>query len=119
MGTAYVWVCDKRREYIDPYPLDAPHLYTWMRVGVTHGVNGEVTEGWYGETIRLLSDCGGSNDEYYLRTGEPANAHVWGGTENDVYRNVTADALNEASEWYEKTKWWNDPKKGHDNGQAE
>lgn len=106
MGVDYVWVCDERREWIDPYPLDAPHLFEWCRSGVTYGARGEVTEGWYGLPVRLLSDCGGSNDEYYLRTCRADDdPSIWGGGAVDVYREVTADALHAARAVF-ADRWW-------------
>ncbi len=88
MGTDEVWVCDERKEYIDPYPIDEPILFAWCDMG-----------DWKGCRVRLLSDFGGSGDEYYLRTcrrggdaGAGDDPSLWGGTADDVYEDVTAKA---------------------------
>jgi hypothetical protein len=96
MGTDYVWVCDERKEFIDPYPLDEAHLFAWCDLG-----------DWQGCKVRLLSDFGGGNDEYYLRTcrtGNDAGAgddpEIWGGGRGDVYTDVTAQARAHVREIY-------------------
>jgi hypothetical protein len=82
MGRSYVWVCDERREYIDPYPLNEPVLFEWCDLG-----------DWRDCKVRLLSDHGGGNDEYYLLTSkDELGAQAFGGTMANVYRDVTAAA---------------------------
>lgn len=88
MGCSHVWVCDDLKQYIDPYPLDEPHLFAMCEGGP-----------WRGHAVRMLCDYGGTNDEYYLRTcrtGAAAGAgdepDLWGGGAGDVYQNVTAEA---------------------------
>jgi hypothetical protein len=114
MGVSHVWVCDERKEFIDPYPLDCPHLYCWCDVQLTESVAGGYTDGWYGLLVRLLSDCGGGNDEYYLRTAGKGSrsaddtariAEAFGGSIGDVYRDVTAEAHALAARWFPDA-WW-------------
>jgi len=108
LSVYYIWVCDETKQFLDPYPLDAPHLYTICQVFLFD----DGTRGWSGCSIRLISD-GGDQEEYYLRTidrrGRPADrekqAEVWGGTVNDIYEDVTAQALAEAAQWFPE-KWW-------------
>lgn len=87
MSVYFVWVCDARKEYIDPYPLNEWHLFDWMYLGE-----------WQGCSVRLLTDSA-NQDEYYGRTSDDDECgfkaiDVWG---YEPYTNVTAKAKD----------WWN------------
>lgn len=103
MSVYYIWVCDAVKQWMSPYPLDAPHLYVWMQTYL----DDSGIRGWSGESIRLINDSGDA-DEYYLRTCDPADSDqlaAWGGTPADCYIDVTAKALALAADYY-PDRWW-------------
>jgi hypothetical protein len=86
VSTYYVWVCDERKEYIDPYPKDKWHLFEYMYLGP-----------WSGCSVRLITDAA-NHDEYYGRTSDPLQVTLGGFTVEEVwgyapYKDVTADAM--------------------------
>jgi hypothetical protein len=90
MGCDFVWVCDRRKEYMDPYPLSEWHLFTYCNWGP-----------WRDEQVRLINDCGGSNWEYYERTHRDAEeAIACGDSPNRIYRDVTDEAKKLHAEMY-------------------
>lgn len=93
MGVDYIWVCDERKEYIDTnrYPGTAD-LY--VRVYCDLGE-------WRDCQIRLLSDCGGTNWEYYERTHDSAQSAIDCGDSPDrIYKEVTEEASKLFTEMY-------------------
>lgn len=105
MGTSYIYVCDERKQYIDPYPLDCPHLFVWLQCHLTESIAGDYIYGWSGCEIRFINDSG-DQDEYYLRTSRDlSEAEAFGGTMADVYTDVTKEAIATAKRWYPEA-WW-------------
>jgi hypothetical protein len=64
MGVYYVWVCDELKEQVDPDDLgeSCKNPFGPKTLSLLEEL---LTGRWHGRPIRLLSDEGGSADEWY------------------------------------------------------
>ena len=58
MGQYWMWVCDELREKFEPNNLKRPEWDPRIFELVQYGA-------WVGKPVRLVTDVGGGQDEYY------------------------------------------------------